>query len=138
MAFNVTEMSIKDFEDVQSLWKSSEAIVLRKVDSRESIQRLLNQNPGLSFVARENGACVGAVLCTQDGRMGYLTHLVVRADRRRLGIGRQLVGRCMFALTGQGIHECMLLLMQETEEALRFWDKVDPAGRVKLVMMAPR
>ena len=81
---------------------------------------------------------IGAVLCSHDGRLGYLSHLVVSDEYRRQGIGRQLVSRCMYSLTGLGIHKCILLIMKETEEALRFWRTVDPAGRVSLVMMGPR
>ncbi len=138
MSFTVAEMSIEDYDQVQALWKSSPAIVLSKVDSRECIQKFLALNTGLSFVARDEGECVGAVLCSHDGRMGYLSNLVVREDRRREGIGRQLVGRCMYALTGLGIHKCMLLIMKDTPEAQTFWRSVDSGGRVSLVMMEPR
>jgi ribosomal protein S18 acetylase RimI-like enzyme len=137
MNFTVSEMTIEDYDDVYALWKNSEAIVLNKVDSREGINKFLQRNPGLSFTARVNGEVVGAVLCSHDGRLGYLSHLVVKHDRRKEGIGRQLVGRCMYALTGAGIHHCMLIIMKETPEALAFWRKVDPAGRVDLVMMGP-
>ena len=138
MSFTVSEMTIEDYEQVLPLWQGSDAIVLNKMDSRECIGKLLVRNTGLSFVARDGKKVVGAVLCSHDGRLGYLTHLVVRSDRRREGIGRQLVGRCLYALTGLGIHSCILLIMKETPEALSFWKKIDPAGRVNLVMMGPR
>ena len=138
MSFSVAEMTINDYDQVWALWKSSPAIVLTKVDSRESIQKFLARNTGLSYVAMDGDECVGAVLCSHDGRMGYLSNLVVREDRRREGIGRQLVGRCMYALTGLGIHKCMLLIMKETSEAQNFWKSVDSGGRVSLVMMGLR
>lgn len=138
MSFTVSEMTIEDYDQVLSMWKSSEAIVLNKMDSRECIGKFLALNTGMSFVARDGEEYIGAVLCSHDGRLGYLTHLVVRKDRRREGIGRQLVGRCLYALTGLGIHSCILLIMKETPEALDFWKKIDPAGRVNLVMMGPR
>jgi ribosomal protein S18 acetylase RimI-like enzyme len=138
MSFSVSEMTIQDYDQVLSLWKGSEAIVLNKLDSRECIEKFLARNTGMSFVARDGDEYIGAVLCSHDGRLGYLTHLVVRKDRRREGIGRQLVGRCLYALTGLGIHSCFLLVMKETPEALNFWKKIDPAGRVNLVMMGPR
>ena len=138
MSFTVAEMSINDYDKVQALWMSSPAIVLTKVDSRESIQKFLARNTGLSFVARDGEECVGAVLCSHDGRMGYLSNLVVREDCRREGIGRQLVGRCMYALTGLGIHKCVLMIMKETLEAQNFWQSVDSGGRVSLVMMGPQ
>lgn len=138
MGFVVRQMEINDYDSVLALWKGSEAIIISSADSRERIQNLLERNTGLSYVALIDGEIVGAVLCSHDGRMGYLTHLVVAKANKRQGIGRQLVSRCMYALMGLGIHQCVLLMMVETEEALAFWRKVDPAGRVSLVMMAPR
>lgn len=138
MGFLVRQMAIEDYDDVLVLWKSSDAIVLSKVDSQDIIKRLLERNTGLSFVAMDGDKIIGAVLCSHDGRLGYLSHLVVSNEYRRQGIGRQLVSRCMYSLTGMGIHKCILLIMKETEEALQFWRTVDPAGRVSLVMMGPR
>jgi ribosomal protein S18 acetylase RimI-like enzyme len=138
MGFLVRQMAIEDYDDVLTLWKSSDAIVLSKVDSQDIIKRLLERNTGLSFVAMDGDKIIGAVLCSHDGRLGYLSHLVVSDEYRRQGIGRQLVSRCMYSLTGLGIHKCILLIMKETEEALQFWRTVDPAGRVSLVMMGPR
>ncbi|HSG25743.1 MAG TPA: GNAT family N-acetyltransferase [Anaerolineales bacterium] len=138
MGFLVRQMAIEDYDDVLVLWKSSDAIVLSKVDSQDIIKRLLERNTGLSFVAMDGDKIIGAVLCSHDGRLGYLSHLVVSNEYRRQGIGRQLVSRCMYSLTGLGIHKCILLIMKETEEALQFWRTVDPAGRVSLVMMGPR
>jgi ribosomal protein S18 acetylase RimI-like enzyme len=138
MSFTVRQMEITDYDTVFGLWERSEAIILSGADSREHIQKLLERNVGLSYVALVDEMVVGAVLCSHDGRMGYLTHLVVSEEQRRQGIGRQLVSRCMFALMSLGIHQCVLLIMKETDEALNFWRRVDPAGRVSLVMMAPR
>ncbi|MFN2144177.1 MAG: GNAT family N-acetyltransferase [Anaerolineales bacterium] len=138
MSFTVSEMTTQDYDSVLALWKTSDAIVLNKTDSKECIAKLLARNPGLSYVAKDGNEYLGAVLCSHDGRTGYLSHLIVREDRRGEGIGRQLVGRCMYNLTGLGIHKCILLIMKETPEALNFWRKVDPAGRVNLVMMGPR
>ncbi len=138
MHFTVRQMGIEDYDKVLALWKSSDSIQLSKVDSRECIKRFLERNTGLSYVAMDGDQIIGAVLCSHDGRLGYLSHLITAQEYRRQGVGRQLVGRCMYALTGLGIHKCILLIMKETEEALTFWHKVDPAGRVSLVMMGPR
>lgn len=138
MHFTVRQMGIEDYDKVLALWKSSDSIQLSKVDSRECIKRFLERNTGLSYVAMDGDQIIGAVLCSHDGRLGYLSHLITAQEYRRQGVGRQLIGRCMYALTGLGIHKCILLIMKETEEALTFWHKVDPAGRVSLVMMGPR
>lgn len=138
MSYTVSEMTIDDYDQVVALWRNSPAIIFSKVDTRDCIDRFLARNTGLSFVAKDAGKYIGAILCSHDGRMGYLSHLVVSEDRRREGIGRQLVGRCLYALTGMGIHSCLLLIMKETEEALNFCQSIDPAGRINVVMMGPR
>lgn len=138
MQYLVRQMGIDDYEKVRALWQSSDSIQLSKVDSRECVQRFLERNTGLSYVALNGDEIIGAVLCSHDGRLGYLSHLITAEAYRRQGVGRQLVGRCMYALTGLGIHKCILLIMRETDEALSFWRQIDPAGRVSLVMMGPR
>lgn len=138
MQYLVRQMGIDDYEKVRALWQSSDSIQLSKVDSRECVQRFLERNTGLSYVALNGDEIIGAVLCSHDGRLGYLSHLITAEAYRRQGVGRQLVGRCMYALTGLSIHKCILLIMRETDEALSFWRQIDPAGRVSLVMMGPR
>ena len=60
------------------------------MDSKDDIARFLERNPGLSFVARDNGQLVGVVLCSHDGRRGYIDQLAVRKSHRRQGIGKGL------------------------------------------------
>jgi len=138
MAYLIRQMGIEDYDAVLKLWQASSSIVLGTIDSRECVARLLEKNTGLSFVAIVDDQIVGAVLCSQDGRLGYLSNLIVAPSCRRQGIGRQLVSRCMYALTGMGIHKCILLIMRETDTAINFWQTVETGGRVQLVMVGPR
>jgi ribosomal protein S18 acetylase RimI-like enzyme len=138
MGYEIKEMNIGNYDEVYALWKSSKGIALSSADSREHIARLLEMNPGLSFVVMDQDKVIGAVLCSQDGRMGYLTHLVVDKEYRRQGLGRSLVGRCLFALMGMGIQKCTLLIMEDNAGALAFWKEVGLSGRVDLVMMSAR
>jgi ribosomal protein S18 acetylase RimI-like enzyme len=47
-----TPMAPDDLPDVKALWADTEGITLRAVDSVEALQRFLDRNPGLSWVAR--------------------------------------------------------------------------------------
>ena len=85
------EMTIQDYSEAYDLWKTSEGIGLSDADTQQAIQRYLNHNPGMSFVARVDGKLVGAVLSGTDGRRGYLHHLAVAKPFRKSGVGRQLV-----------------------------------------------
>ncbi len=136
MSLNIREMTIEDYEDVYTLWDASEGIGLSDADSKEGIKRFLKRNPMLSFVAMDKGEIVGAALCGHDGRRGYIHHLAVIPSHRREGIGRSLVGRCMYALMRIGIGKCHLFVFGENQEAIDFWETLGYSQRVELVMMS--
>ena len=132
----IQEMTIADFEEVRALWQESQGIELSNADTKESITRFLERNPGLSFVARDGDQLVGAVLCGHDGRRGYIDHLAVIQSHRRQGIGRALVGRCLYNLVQIGIRKWHLFVIQDKQEAIEFWKKMGWAQRVELVTMS--
>lgn len=137
MSYMIEEMRLAHYEDAMALWKASSGVRLSEVDSRENIGRMLERNQGLSYVALDGEQVVGAVLCSQDGRLGYLSHLVVDPEYRRKGIGRSLVGRCVFALMRVGINKCVLLMMADHAGARAFWENT-PNDRVEMVMLTPK
>lgn len=134
---HIHEMTIDDYEEAVVLWQSSEGIGLSAADSREAIERYLARNPGMSFVARsDQGDLLGAVLCGQDGRRGYLHHLAVRSDCRGQGIGRGLVARCLAALRSQRIDKCHLFVYQDNQAGRAFWEKIGWEERSTLFIMS--
>ena len=136
MAVEIREMTIADYQSVYALWSQSEGIGLSDADSKEGIKRFLARNPNLSFVAADAGQIVGAALCGHDGRRGYIHHLATATSHRHQGIGRSLVGRCMYALMRIGIGKTHLFVFGENQEAIDFWEQVGYSQRVELVMMS--
>ncbi len=136
MGVSIEAMTPADYEEVYALWRETDGIVLEEVDSRMGITRFLERNPGLSLVAREGEALVGAVLCGFDGRRAYIDHLAVKPDHRLQGIGRNLVGRCMYALMQLGIRKCHIVIPEGNDQARHFWNKLGWAPRVELLTMA--
>lgn len=117
-------MTIEDYEAVLALWMHTEGMGLRSLDdSREGIDAFLKRNPQTCFVAAENEAVVGAILCGHDGRRGYIYHTVVRADCRGQGIGTALVDAAVAALQAVGITRVCLNVMERNEGGKRFWTK---------------
>jgi putative acetyltransferase len=136
MSIAIREMDIEDYESVYRMWESVEGIGLSDADSKEGIKRFLERNPGLSFVAMDGSQMVGAALCGHDGRRGYIHHLAVVNAYRKQGIGKSLVGRCMYALMRIGIAKCHLFVFGDNQEAIKFWNKVGWTERVELMMMS--
>jgi len=107
---------------VLALWRSCEGIGLSDSDSREAIGAYLVRNPGMSAVAREQaGRLVGAVLCGDDGRRGYLHHLAVSPDSRGRGIGTELLRFSFERLAARGIPKCNIFLFGDNEAGREFW-----------------
>jgi ribosomal protein S18 acetylase RimI-like enzyme len=125
-----------DYDEVRALWSSSEGLTLREADSRDAIERYLARNPCLSFVARDEGQVVGAVLTGTDGRRGYLQHLAVAPSHRGQGLGRALAERAVEALRALGIAKCHLMVRQENAQARAFWAHVGWSERGDITLMS--
>lgn len=119
--FDIRVMTMVDYEAVLELMGSTPGISVRDADSRESTERYLERNPGLSFVAQADGVLCGCIMSGHDGRRGYLQHLLVLPDYRRRGIANALVERCVATLAEHGIRKCHLDVFKTNEAAARYW-----------------
>ena len=136
MSVVIREMTMRDYGEVLALWRTSKGVGLSDADSEESIASYLHRNPGLSFVARDGKHLVGCVLCSHDGRRGYIHHLAVSESQRRQGLGRALVERCLSALRRDGIDKCHIFVFADNRDTIAFWKSIGWTQRVELVMMS--
>ncbi len=95
---NIREMTIDDYDDVIEMFKVTPGVTLRDADYRESMEKYLSRNPGLSFVATINNSIVGCVMCGHDDRRSYPQHLVFKQVNRNEGIGTSLFTAYLDAL----------------------------------------
>lgn len=114
-------MTVSDFTGVIQLWRNAEGIGLSESDTLPAIRSYLVRNRGMSFVARNHKAIVGAVLCGHDGRRGYLHHLAVAEQHREKGLGKKPVAACLSALKRVGIQKCNIFLFADNTAGERFW-----------------
>jgi N-acetylglutamate synthase len=133
----ITELTIKNYEEVLSLWQSTEGVGLDKdVDTKERIGIYLQRNLGLSFAAFEKGKVIGAVLCGHDGRRGYLHHLTVAEAHRNKGIGNALVDKVISKLHMLGIRKCNIFVFANNPGGQEFWKKSGWVERTDLKVMS--
>ena len=136
MSIIFSQFTIDLYEEVLFLWHHCDGIGLSDADSRGSIKAYLERNPGMSFVANENGNIVGAILCGHDGRRGYIHHLAVQAEYRRQGLGHKLVEKSLSVLQSVGIQKCHLFIFGDNESGQKFWESLGWTKRVELTMMS--
>jgi ribosomal protein S18 acetylase RimI-like enzyme len=66
---------------------------------------------------------IGTILCSHDGRRGYLHHLAIDSAYRRQGIGRALVERSLSLLAQEGISLCNIFIIEENDPGILFWER---------------
>ncbi|MBD3243444.1 MAG: GNAT family N-acetyltransferase [Chitinivibrionales bacterium] len=76
----------------------------------------------MSFAAEDDGRIVGAVLCSHNGRRGFLDHLAVHPAYRGRGIARSLIERCAAMLYEARIEKCVVAVLKESPSARAFWE----------------
>jgi len=137
MAMEITEMIIKDYEEVFGLWENTENVGLHDdTDSKEGIDKYLKRNPSLSFVARDNAELIGAVLCGHDSRRGYLHHLAVANNHRKKGLGKTLTQHALAALAKAGINKCHVFVFADNLDGQKFWKTINWTFRTDIYIIS--
>lgn len=123
---------IFEFNAVFELWLHTPGLVLRAEDVTEQLQPLLIDDRLRLYVARRQSKIVGAVLVGQDGRRGYLYHLVVAESLRGQGLGRALVRAGLQELAAQGISRSHVFVTVDNVAAQHFWSHLGWQEREEL------
>lgn len=132
MPYRIEELTAAHIPAVLDFWTGMEGIGLNESDTPVRLTAFLDRNPGLSRVAFQGDALVGAVLCGHDGRRGTLHHLAVARSARGQGIGRALVEECLRALGACGIQKCNIFLFADNAAGRTFWERAGWNHRVDL------
>jgi ribosomal protein S18 acetylase RimI-like enzyme len=136
MSFVVSPFDTPHYTSARALWEATPGVGLSEADGPAEIAAFLRRNPGLSFVAHENGVLIGTILVGHDGRRGLIHHLVCAPRLRRLGLGRELLRRGLGALHAEGIMKCHLLVFRDNTEGLAFWRAVRGVERHELALFS--
>ncbi|WP_088188897.1 GNAT family N-acetyltransferase [Desulfosporosinus sp. FKA] len=131
---NIRLMSVKDYDKVNQLWKSTEGMGMRSLDdSIEGIEKFIKRNPKTNFVAQVENIIVGVILCGHDGRRGYIYHTAVKTDYRGRGIGRALVDNVINALKKEEINKVALVVFSSNDLGNKFWQSLGFSRRSDLI-----
>ena len=110
-----------DYDHVVQLWRSR-GIRLGPSDTREGIEKKLARDPDLFLVAESNGAILGVVLGTWDGRQGWIYNAAVDQAVQRRGVGRLLAEELEKRLQEKGARQVGLLVGKDNYYAQDFFE----------------
>lgn len=119
--FGFREFALSDYDNAIALWMDTEGVQLRDADSKDSIAKYLARNPGLSFIAESDGQLIGTLMAGHDGRRGYLQHLAVAEQYRRMGIATELLTLALAALKAEGILKSHIHILAGNEHGKSYW-----------------
>lgn len=123
MEISFRSATADDAERIVRFWHDSGAS-MTSTDSAENVRRVV-AHPGATLVVAEAGPdIVGTLIGSFDGWRGNMYRLVVRPDRRREGIGRQLVKRVELFFARHGAHRVTVLIEADRPWAVAFWTAV--------------
>ncbi len=115
------ELNLTDYGAILDLWKNTEGVGLRDSDSFEGIAKYLKRNPGLSFVAVKDEKVIGTIMSGHDGKRGYIQHLAVHHDYRKMGVATKLIDLALVALSADGILKSHIHIFANNFEGKKYW-----------------
>ena len=124
MSVEVRAATVADVPAVLAVWAGARSAAARTPDDPESVERLLERDPGALLVARDGDEIVGALIAGWDGWRGNVYRLAVLPSHRRRGIARQLVEAGHGRLRALGARRVTALVGGEEGAAHGLWRAV--------------
>ena len=133
-------MKIENFEmqyyhEVLELWKRAE-IGVGSSDTKDEIARILNRNPELFLIGKEEEKVVAVVIGTFDGRRGYVHHLAVDPDCQKKGYGKVIIDDLIERFRRKEVHKIHLFIEKYNKKVVDFYSKQGWEIRDDLIMMS--
>ena len=83
----IRTLTVNDYDKMVKLWEDSGLESRPKGrDSKKAIEAQMKANPEYFIGAFEGLRLIGTVIASDDGRKGWVNHLAVDPEHRRLGI----------------------------------------------------
>lgn len=122
-------MKIRNYESadcahVVELWDAVFPGSIGHNDPKASIDRKLAADDGLFFVSVDGDSIVGTVLAGYDGHRGWLYSVAVAPDRRRDGIGSQLIRHAEQALAQRGCPKLNIQVRADNAAVVAFYESL--------------
>lgn len=114
----------EDEAAVVALWRACDLVVSWNDPVADFRLARGRSNSDILIAADPAGSIVGAVMIGHDGHRGWIYYLAADPDRRRRGIGRQLVAAGQTWLKGRGIAKLQLMIRESNTPVVSFYERL--------------
>jgi ribosomal protein S18 acetylase RimI-like enzyme len=91
-------------------------------DGRTSIEKELQKDTAIFFVAESDGVMIATALCTHDGRKGWINRLAVVPEMQGKGIGKLMVQYAERAFRDKGFSIFSCLIGEENTRSQQMFE----------------
>jgi ribosomal protein S18 acetylase RimI-like enzyme len=121
----IRDLKPEDYDELVALWEAS-GLPYRPLgrDRRDRMAREMEGDSAVFLAAEEDGALIGVVLGTHDGRKGWINRLAVHPEHRSRGIGTALVAAVEAKLHERGIEIVTCLIERWNEGSAAFFERI--------------
>jgi N-acetylglutamate synthase len=124
MEYIITDMTLDRYDELLDFWSKIEGIRVSDDDKYENLRIYLERNPDSNFIVLHNDKIIATIKCSDDGRKGFLHHMAVDPEYRKMGIAKELVDKCLDILRKKGMRQTRLFVLDSNKEALKFWKHI--------------
>ena len=131
----IEKFKIEYYDEVVKLWIKA-GIGVGSSDTIEEVSRVLNRNPDLFLIGKEEEKIVAVVIGAFDGRRGYVHHLAVDPDYQNRGIGKIIMKALIEQFRRENIHKVHLFIEKSNKRVVEFYNNLEWGVREDLIMMS--
>ncbi|NVM19311.1 MAG: GNAT family N-acetyltransferase [Candidatus Lokiarchaeota archaeon] len=126
---------MKYYDEVIELWRRA-GINVGSTDTKEELERVVQQNPDLFLIGKLNKKIISVVLGGFDGRRGYVHHLAVGPDHQKKGYGKKIMNDLMSKFLELKVHKVHLFIEKYNKDIVEFYQNLGWEIRDDLIMMS--
>ena len=123
MGFEIVKYNQDYQKALVELWKECNLTVPQN-NPIEDIQKKLEFQPELFFIALLDGKLIGSVMAGYEGHRGWLNYLAVLPNHQNKGYGRKLVERAITELEKLGCLKLNVQIRESNISAVRFYERL--------------
>ena len=131
----IENFQMQHYTEVLELWKKA-GIGVGSSDTKEEIAAILERNPELFIIGKEQEKIIAVVIGAFDGRRGYVHHLAVDPKYHKKGYGKSILDELIERFRKMGVHKIHLFIQKQNKDVIDFYSKQGWEIRNDIIMMS--